>query len=228
MEEKYCYRYPRPAVTADCVVLGFDGHALKVLLIERGQEPYKGQWALPGGFINENETAEECARRELQEETGLHADKLTEIGSFSAPGRDPRGHTVSIAHYALMPVSNVHGGDDAAAAGWYDVDSTPVLAFDHKEILDRALDKLGKDLFFRPIVFELLPMIFTMPELRKLYEKILHTELDRRNFAKKMLNLGIIEPLPRAIGTPSRYPVQYRFIPTKYKEMKTSACKLEF
>ena len=133
MEEKYCYQYPRPAVTTDCVIFGFDGQKLQVLLIERGGEPFKGRWAFPGGFLNMDETVEECAARELEEETGMKDVFAEQFHAFSAVDRDPRGRTITVAFYALVDPRGmkVSGQDDAADARWYDILEMPSLAFDH-------------------------------------------------------------------------------------------------
>lgn len=145
-KQQYTYDYPRPAVTTDCVVFGIDGQNLKVLLIERGQEPYKGHWAFPGGFLNMDETAEQCAVRELKEETGLDLHDLKQIGAFSAVDRDPRGRVITIAFYALTRPSAVQGGDDAAEARWFALNELPPLAFDHDSILREARMKLRENL----------------------------------------------------------------------------------
>ena len=136
---QYTYPFPHPAVTTDCVVFGFDGVKLHVLLIERGGEPYKGSWALPGGFLNIDEEASDGARRELFEETGLRAGQIEQLGAFSAPDRDPRERVISIAYFTLMRVREVTGGDDAARAQWFPINNLPPLAFDHKAIFNRAL-----------------------------------------------------------------------------------------
>ena len=115
-EKKYCYKYPHPAVTTDCVIFGFDGSELQVLLIERGIEPFKGKWAFPGGFLNMDETAGEGAMRELKEETGLENAYIEQFNTYSEPGRDPRERVITIAHYALVRIQEVKGGDDAAKA----------------------------------------------------------------------------------------------------------------
>ena len=140
MEEKnYCYKYPHPAVTTDCVVFGVDGQKLKILLIERGNEPYKGCWAFPGGFLDMDENAPQGALRELEEETGLKLEHVKEFGTFSDVNRDPRERVISIAFYALTEIMNVKGCDDAAKAQWFAVDDLPGLAFDHDEMIRRAL-----------------------------------------------------------------------------------------
>ena len=189
----YTYKYPRPSVTTDCVVFGFDGRDLKILLIERGLEPYKGSWAFPGGFLNMNETAEQGALRELREETGLNLNYLKQVGAFSAVDRDPRDRVITIAFYALAKKASVQGGDDAARAQWFPIDDVPHLAFDHDYILRKTMDKLRRDLHFEPIGFGLLDDEFTIPELQRLYEAILGVRFDRRNFHKKMLQTGILD-----------------------------------
>ena len=191
--QQYTYDYPRPAVTTDCVVFGFDGRDLKVLLIERGLEPYKGAWAFPGGFLRMEETAEQGALRELREETGLHLNYLKQVGAFSDVDRDPRDRVITIAFYALAKKSAVQGGDDAAKAQWFALNEVPRLAFDHDYILRKATEQLKKDIHFEPIGFGLLDEQFTMPELQRLYESILGVHFDRRNFYKKMLQTGILE-----------------------------------
>ena len=191
--EGYTYKYPHPAVTTDCVVFGFDGRELKVLLIERGQPPYKGLWAFPGGFLRMNETAEECAKRELKEETGLELGKVRELGTFSDITRDPRERVISIAFYSLARHSAVKGGDDAAKAKWWAIDDIPHLAFDHDYILRKAMKRIRQDIHFEPVGFDLLDEQFTIAELQRLYESILGVNFDRRNFYRKMLQTGVLE-----------------------------------
>lgn len=141
----YTYEYPRPAVTTDCVIFGYDvKEGLSVLLIERGIEPYKGCWAFPGGFLNMDETTEMGALRELKEETGfdVKVDFLEQLGCFSDVDRDPRGRVITIAYYALVQKGAVKGGDDARNAQWYPIGEIPQLAFDHEKILRVALRRL--------------------------------------------------------------------------------------
>lgn len=194
MEElKYCYKYPHPSVTTDCVIFGFDGTKLRVLLIERGIEPFKGKWALPGGFLRMDEDAETGALRELKEETGLDAAYIKQFHTFTTPNRDPRERVITIAYYALVRLQEVTGGDDAARAEWYALDKVPALAFDHDQILRMASYELKRQIHFEPVGFELLPKQFTIKELQSLYESILDVTFDRRNFYKKMMQTGILE-----------------------------------
>lgn len=140
----YTYEYPRPAVTADCVVIAREKEP-KVLLIQRGNEPFKGCWAFPGGFMNMDETTEQCAIRELEEETGLKVTEIKQIGAYSKVDRDPRGRTVTVAYLAIIDkIEAVKGLDDAAMAQWFPLSDLPKLAFDHEEIMADA-----KKLFFQ-------------------------------------------------------------------------------
>ena len=228
-ENKYCYKYPHPAVTTDCVIFGFNGERLQVLLIERGIEPYKGRWAFPGGFLKIDETAEEGALRELKEETGLEGAYLEQFHTFSAPERDPRERVITIAYYALVKIQEVKGGDDAASARWFPLDDIPSLAFDHDYILRMATQRLREQIHFQPIGFELLPEKFTLKELQLLYESILGINFDRRNFAKKMMHLEILTDLEETIWpTPKREAKLYKFNAGKYEELKRKGFRLEF
>ena len=225
----YSYKYPHPAVTADCVIFGFDGVSIKVLLIQRGIEPYKGQWTFPGGFLKMNETVEECAKRELEEETGLKSASVEQFYTFSAVNRDPRERVITVAHYALVRLSEVKGGDDAASAKWFAMNEIPSLAFDHDHILRLAVKCLKERICFEPIGFELLPEVFTMTELQNLYEAILEVKFDRRNFYNKMLKLGILSDAePRPANASRRTPCKYRFNAEKYAELKQKGFRLEF
>lgn len=144
VEEHYCYKYPRPSVTADCIVFTKESTP-KVLLIERGDEPFKGYWAFPGGFLNMDETTEQCAIRELKEETGLEVDKVKEMGTYSKVDRDPRGRTITVAYMAMVEKPmELMGHDDAAKAQWFSIDNLPEMAFDHDEIMKDAMSALYK------------------------------------------------------------------------------------
>jgi len=138
----YTYKYPRPAVTADCVVIA--QATREVLLIQRGIEPFKGCWAFPGGFMNMDETTEQCAVRELEEETGLRLSSLRQVGTYSKVDRDPRGRTITVAYLALIDApASVTGQDDAAQAQWFPLSALPPLAFDHAEIMQDAISQGG-------------------------------------------------------------------------------------
>lgn len=226
---KYTYQYPHPAVTTDCVIFGFDGVSIKVLLIQRGIDPFKGLWAFPGGFIKIDETAEACALRELEEETGLKNATVEQFHTFTTVERDPRERVITIAFYALVKISQVKGGDDAASARWFTYDEIPHLAFDHDQILRMAVTRLKERICFEPVGFELLPEVFTMTELQNLYEALLGVKFNRRNFYNKMLKLEILEESEkRPEGTPTRIPVKYKFSPEKYAELKQKGFRLEF
>jgi 8-oxo-dGTP diphosphatase len=228
-EQMYTYKYPHPAVATDCVIFGFDGIKLHVLLIERGAEPYKGMWAFPGGFLQMEEDAEQGALRELKEETDLTAQYIEQFYTFSDPHRDPRERIISIAYYALVKIQEVKGGDDAAKAQWFAIDEIPRLAFDHDRILRKAMVKLRERIHFQPIGFELLPEKFTLKELQMLYEAILGVQFDRRNFAKKMLHFELLNQLDETVWpTPKREAFLYSFNKEKYFELKQKGFRLEF
>lgn len=228
-EKQYCYKYPHPAVTTDCVIFGFDGMKLNVLLIERGVYPYKGRWAFPGGFLNMDESADEGARRELKEETNLSAAYVEQFGTFSDPNRDPRERVITIAYFALVKLQDVKGGDDAAKAQWFPMDQIPQLAFDHDRILRKAMDCLRERIHFKPVGFELLPEKFTLKQLQMLYEAILGVNFDRRNFSKKMLHSELLTPLDETVWPTSKREAKlYSFNKEKYNELKENGFRLEF
>jgi hydrolase, NUDIX family len=226
---KYSYKYPHPSVTTDCVIFGFDGVKLKVLLVERGMAPYKGRWAFPGGFLNMDESAEEGALRELKEETGLEGAYIRQFHTFSAPQRDPRERVITIAYYALVRMQEVKGGDDASDARWFALDEVPPLAFDHDKILRKAEKTLRQQIHFEPVGFELLPEKFTIKQLQNLYEAILDMRFDRRNFYNKMRRLGMLE-LTGDTANPSqrREANLFSFNAEKYAELKSKGFQLEF
>ena len=193
----FTYEYARPALTTDCVVFGLDEEDLKVLLIQRGLEPFLGKWALPGGFVHGEESLEDSARRELKEETGLSGVFLEQLYSFGDPGRDPRERIVTVAYYALVKLGDhrVQAATDAARAAWFAVDDVGPLAFDHERILQVAHQRLRGKVRYQPIGFELLPKKFALRQLQHLYEKVLDRPLDKRNFRKKILNMDVLVEL---------------------------------
>ena len=223
------YEYARPALAVDCVVFGLDSH-LKVLLIERGLEPFKGSWALPGGFVEMNESLDEAARRELEEETGVKNVFLEQLYTFSAPDRDPRDRVVSVGYYALVRLSDhrLQAATDANDAQWFDVRKLPVLAFDHAEILRVAKERLQGKVRYQPIGFELLPKKFTLRQLQQLYEVVLERELDKRNFRKKILSMEILKELDEfETGVAHRAARLYRFDKTNYQKLTRQGFNFE-
>ncbi|MFN8395673.1 MAG: NUDIX domain-containing protein [Bacteroidia bacterium] len=227
----YTYTYPRPALTVDCVVFGWDGVNLKVLLIQRGEEPFTGQWALPGGFVHIDEELEDAARRELEEETGLRDMYLEQLYTFGGVGRDPRGRVVTVAWYALIDLTRYAepiGASDAKAAAWFPFTALPPLAFDHDKILATAYKRLQGKISYQPIGFELLPEKFSFTQLQNLYETILGEEFDRRNFRKKMLSMGILMELDEHVkGVPHRAARLYKFDEARYRELENTGLQFK-
>src|SRR6266446_4460242 len=226
----HTYEYPRAALTVDCVVFGFDEAELKVLLIERALEPFKGKWALPGGFVRVDETLDEAARRELEEEAGLRNVFLEQLYTFGAVHRDPRERVVSVAYYALVKLADfsTKASTDAADARWFPISNVPKLAFDHADILATALTRLKGKVRYQPIGFELLPPKFTLSELQHLYEAVLETTLDKRNFRKKVLGFGLLVSLNEEQRAGRHRPAQlFRFDAEKYKKLKERGFNFE-
>ncbi len=217
----HIYEHPRAALTVDCVVFGFDGGELQILLIRRGLEPFRHHWALPGGFVRVEEALEDAARRELEEETGLRDVFLEQLYTFGSVKRDPRERVVSVAWFALVKPSALTAATDAAEAKWFPVSKLPPLAFDHAEILDTALKRLRGKLTYQPIGFELLPPKFTLTQLQSLYEAVLGETLDKRNFRKKVLSYDLLISLKEKHQDGPHRPAQlYRFDPVHYEKLK--------
>jgi 8-oxo-dGTP diphosphatase len=218
----HSYKYPRPALTVDCVVFGIDEDELMVLLIQRDLPPFEGQWALPGGFVHMGENLSDAAFRELREETGLEKLYLEQLYTFGEVDRDPRGRVVSVAYYALVKLSDhrVQAATDARDAQWFPVWDTPTLAFDHAEILPVAMERLRGKVRYQPIGFELLPKKFTLTQLQRLYEVILEREIDKRNFRKKILAMQILVELDEVEKDVAHRAARlYRFDERKYKKL---------
>jgi 8-oxo-dGTP diphosphatase len=218
----YTYEHPRPALAVDCVVFGIDDAELKILLIQRQCEPFVHRWALPGGFVRMDETCEQAALRELDEETGIHKVYLEQLYTFSDMDRDPRERVVTVAYYALAKLSDhqIRAATDAEDVAWFPIDHPPPLAFDHDKILEIALQRLRAKVRYAPIGFELLPPRFTLSQLQRLYEIILVEELDKRNFRKKILSMGLlIETDELETGVAHRAARLYRFDRRKYQKL---------
>lgn len=219
----YTYEYPRPALSVDIVIFTLSENNLQVLLIRRANPPYPNRWALPGGFVEMGESLEEAASRELEEETGIEGAYLEQLYTYGDPGRDPRGRVVSVAYYALIPAGAAvrsEGGSDADQASWFDINELPELAFDHAEILAYALRRLRYKLEYSAVGFELLPEEFTLTELQQTYEIILGEPLDKRNFRRRMLGSGIIEPTHNKRGGEGRPARLYRYRADAVAEVK--------
>ncbi|MFI6643437.1 NUDIX hydrolase [Streptomyces sp. NPDC050504] len=214
------HAYEPFAVTVDLAVFTVRDNRLHVLLIERGEEPYKGAWALPGGFVQPRESAEQAARRELAEETGLdpvtvESLHLEQLRTYSEPGRDPRMRVVTVAYTALVPdLPEPRGGSDAARARWVAPVAYERLAFDHQRILADAHDRVGAKLEYTCIATGFCPPEFTVGELRQVYETVWGVELDRANFRRKVLATpGFVQPVegpPRLTGGRGKPAALYR------------------
>lgn len=199
-------------ITVDIVLFTIRHRALHVLLIRRGIKPYEGRYAIPGGFVLEDESLDAAASRELYEETGVRDVYLEQLYTFGDVRRDPRGRVVTVAYYALVPESgDVRGGSDAREAAWFPVSDLPSLAFDHARIVDTALERLRGKLSYSNVGFGLLPEKFTLTELQGVHEAILGESLDKRNFRRKILQSGLLKPLKELRDT-GRKPAQlFRF-----------------
>ncbi len=219
----YTYEYPRPSVTVDCIIFGFDvKSALKVLLIQRGREPFKDKWALPGGFVDMEETLEEAALRELEEETGLRDIFIEQLYTFGEPGRDPRGRVISVAYFALVNLieHDVKASSDAKNAQWFELDKIPPLAFDHEDILSVAVKRLRAKVRYQPIGFELLPEQFPLSQLQSLYETVLGVEnLNKRNFRSRIMRMGVLKEVGKQKNVAHRPAILYSFDHEKYQQL---------
>lgn len=229
---EHSYKYPRPAVTVDCVVFAIDfaeGN-LKVLLIKRGVAPFENRWAIPGGFVKIDETLENAAMRELREETGLASVYLEQLYTYGDIARDPRERVISVAHFALVNIEGrlLSAQTDAIDAAWFSLSELPSLAFDHERIISDAVERLRGKLAYRPIGFELLPELFTLSQLQRLYEIILDTNIDKRNFRKKLQSLDVLVETDEIEKDVSHRAARlYRFDRDKYMAMEKSGLYFE-
>jgi len=214
--------YPRPSVTVDVIIFTLHNDDLQVLLVRRGNPPFQGMWAIPGGFVGIAESLEEAALRELEEETGVRDVYLEQLYTFGEVDRDPRGRVITVAYFALVPATSIRprAGTDAAEARRWSVYDLPSLAFDHADMLAYALQRLRYKLEYTAVGFELLPETFTLSELQAAYEVVLGEELDKRNFRRKILSAGVIEGTGEyrtGEGRPARL---YRFRDDAVAEVK--------
>jgi 8-oxo-dGTP diphosphatase len=217
-------------VTVDIVIFTLREGSLQVLLVKRGVPPFEGQYAIPGGFIREGESLEEAALRELYEEAGVRNVFLEQLYTFGDPKRDPRGRVITVAYYALIASDKLSlvAGADAAEAQWFPVNDLPLLAFDHRSILDYAIERLRNKLEYTTVGFQLLPEKFTLGELQAVYEAILGRALDKRNFRRKIALLGILKPLREWQHT-GRKPAQlFRFAAARFEKLKDKGILFPF
>ncbi len=186
--------HPQHYVAVDCVILGYQDEEIKLLLYPRSFEPYKGKWSLLGGFVQDDESADEAAARILKQTTGLEQIFLEQVASFSEPSRDPEARVISLAYYALIRI-DLHDEEKVKENGayWVSISKLPNLIFDHQEMFEKALVKLQQKAGYSLCGSELLPEMFTLIQLRKLYEAIFQREFDPGNFRKKILSLGVLE-----------------------------------
>lgn len=187
--------------TADCVIFGFHEGELKVLMIERNEYPFKGWWALPGFFVEQNENIDDAVIRILYEHTGLRGIYMEQLYTFGDLKRHPQGRVITVAYYALLRLDDMKMApapltDYVKRAAWHPIDKLPELAFDHEHIIQKSMEKIRRKISYSPIAFELLPEKFTLTQLQQLYEAIWGRKLDKRNFRKKMLNYNILKELP--------------------------------
>mgnify|MGYP000862197900 CR=1 FL=1 len=219
----YTYDYPRPSVTVDCVIFGFDASSsLKVLLVQRANDPFKNKWALPGGFVDLDENLEQAALRELEEETGLKDIFIEQLYTFGDLDRDPRGRVISIAYFALVNLSDhfIKASSDAKNAEWFELNNIPSLAFDHDTILKIAIHRLRAKVRYKPIGFELLPEHFPLSQLQSLYETVLGVEkLNKRNFRTRILNMGVLREVGKQENVAHRPAILYSFDNKKYQQL---------
>jgi len=242
----YRYKYPRPSVAVDLVTFGYDATQaeISVLLIKRKHDPFEGKWALPGGFVevgteddfsgskpsNYGESLEDAARRELKEETGAEPEYIEQLGTFGDPNRDPRGRVISVAYLSLVRSKDltVKASSDAAEAVWWPLKSAlrQKFAFDHNTILNQAVTRLHSKVRYAPIGFNLLPQKFTLHELQELYEALLLRQLDKSNFRRKVLSVGILAEAGQRVH--GKQTVQlYRFDKRAYDKVSAAGFNFE-
>jgi ADP-ribose pyrophosphatase YjhB (NUDIX family) len=214
-------------LAVDCIIFGFDGHQLKALFIKRGFEPEIGKWSLMGGFVDSDESTDEAATRVLQQLTGMDNIYMEQLYCFSEVKRDTAGRVISVAYYALINIADYSEQlQREHEARWFPLNTIPDLIFDHKEMLAKAKERLQQKVANHPIGFELLPGKFTLPQLQNLYEAIYESPLDKRNFTRKVLSLGILNKLDEKEKESSRKGAfYYVFDKGKYSKLHQEGVK---
>lgn len=220
-------RHQKILVAVDCIIFGFDGRQLKALLIKRGFEPEKGKWSLMGGFIGKTESAEQAAARILYDLTGLKNVYMEQLGTFSDVKRDSAGRVISIAYFALINIADYSKQLQLEhEAKWFLLNRIPPLIFDHRKMVMKAKERLREKVVAHPVGFELLPTKFTLPQLQNLYEAIYDVPLDKRNFTKKILSLGVLNKLDEKEKQSSRKGAfYYVFDSVKYRKLQSNGVK---
>lgn len=219
--------HDRLLVAVDCIIFGFDGQSLKALLIKRGFEPEKGKWSLMGGFVGKGEDAEQAAVRVLYQLTGMRNIYMEQLHTFSDVKRDSAGRVISIAYFALINIEDYsHQLQLEHEAKWFALDRMPRLIFDHRKMVIKAKERLQEKVVAHPVGFELLPTRFTLPQLQNLYEAIYDVPLDKRNFTKKILSLGVLNKQKEKEKQSSRKGAYfYVFDKVKYKKLQVNGIK---
>lgn len=210
-------------LSVDAVVFGYEQGNISVLLIKRKYDPFKGKWAIPGGFVLNDEPLEEAVERELFEETGIKINYLEQLYTFGKPDRDPRGRVVSIAYFGLVRPNafKIYASTDAEQVQWFNINELPELSFDHNDILETAIKRLQGKITYEPIGFELLDEKFPFSDLEKLYTTLLGREIDRRNFRKKIVGLNVLDELDEKVSKGSGRPANlFRFNQKRYFQLK--------
>ncbi len=222
----------RYAVAVDVALFTIQDDSLKVLLVKRRLPPFSGAWALPGGFVRRDESVDEAALRELQEETGIRSVYLEQLYTFGALNRDPRGRVISVSYYAVVGWERFHAGQDAHGArdeAWFVLNRLPALAFDHRDIVQAALERLRNKVNYTSVAFQLLPKKFTLSELQRAYEVMVGQGLDKRNFRKKMLQLGILRDTGEQQGQGRQRPARlYAFTETRVIKLQEKGIIVPF
>jgi 8-oxo-dGTP diphosphatase len=222
---------PQISLTVDAVVFGYDSTPrVSVLLIKRKNDPFKNLWAIPGGFVEAGESLEQAVARELQEETGISISYLEQLYTFGQPERDPRGRVVSVAYFGLVKPDTfkVSASSDASEAEWFDINDLPSLAFDHKHILEMAINRVRAKITYEPIGFELLDQQFPFSDLENLYSTLLGRPIDRRNFRKKILSYGLLDEQNQKVSKGAGRPAQlFRFNQKRYFQLKKEGILFE-
>ncbi len=216
----YYFEHQKIFVSVDCIIFGFDENKLKILIGKRQMDPGRGEWSLYGGFVRNNESVDDCAYRTLNELTGMHDVYMRQVGAFGGVDRDPGERVVSVAYYALI---NVKDYDDNLilkhGVEWVDVEHMPKLYSDHNEMVSQALQKMRQKMRTQPVGFNLLPELFTLTQLQRLYEVVNDQEIDKRNFRKRIKDMDFIEKTDMVDkNTSKRGAALYRFNKKAYNE----------